>query len=386
MEKYNQHLKRGYIPTYLRIRLETFMVIGMLLMNILGCANAVEIDKSDHYDGSRFFNPTMKEKYSPGFTDVFKMAREGRPEWPDSLENFAIPKIDETLSENQIRITFVNHATFLIQLPGINILTDPVWSEKVGPFSLVGAKRVRKPGIEFEKLPRIDIVLISHNHYDHLDVETLKNLNKTHSPRVLVPLGDKQLIESIGIHDVQEMDWWDSVEITPTLNVVFAPTQHSSRRGVFDLDKSLWGSFFITNNESKIYFGGDAAYSTHYSDIKKRLGSPDISLLGIGDYLPRWFMKNIHMNPEEAVQAHKDLGSKISIGMHHGTFQNSSVTYEQPATDLKRALIENELPNESFLIQLEGQSIVFQKDFGEQIKVYQDKLSSVTGPPGVTHD
>ena len=147
---------------------------------------------------------------------------------------------------------------------------------------------------------------------------------------VLVPIGDKALIESIGIKDVHELDWWDSVELNPDTRITFTPTQHSSRRGLFDLDKSLWGSFYIQNRERAVYFAGDAAYSTHYAEIKNRLGSPDIALLSIGDYLPRWFMKPIHMAPSEAVAAHKDLEVKLSIGMHFGTSQNSAVPFGQP--------------------------------------------------------
>lgn len=335
------------------------MVFGFSLFHLLGCTPAAAIKISDHFNGTKFHNPTMTTEYSPGFSDVFRMAREGRPKWPEHVENLGIPRPNEELGPDDIGLTFVNHATFLIQFPGLNILTDPVWSDKVGPISWLGMKRVRAPGIKLEELPKIDVIVISHNHYDHLDIETLIKLNERFSPKVLVPLGDKALIESIGFKDVQELDWWTSVEIKPNTLITFTPTQHSSRRGLFDLDKSLWGSYFIQHRGRSVYFGGDAAYSTHYVDIKKRLGSPDVALLPIGDYLPRWFMQPIHMNPAEAVAAHKDLGARLSIAMHFETFQNSAVTIDQPLKDLHEATKKEELSQDRFIALEVGETRVY---------------------------
>jgi len=220
-------------------------------------------------------------------------------------------------------------------------------------------KRVRAPGVQLEALPHINVIVISHNHYDHLDIATLMKLNERFAPKVLVPVGDKALVESIGFKDVQELDWWASVEINPSTLITFTPTQHSSRRGLFDLDKSLWGSYFIQHGGRSVYFGGDAGYSSHYAEIKKRLGSPDIALLPIGDYLPRWFMQPIHMNPAEAAAAHKDLGAKLSIAMHFETFQNSAVTFDQPLKDLHEAT-KKEALSQGRLIALEvGETRVY---------------------------
>jgi L-ascorbate metabolism protein UlaG (beta-lactamase superfamily) len=335
------------------------MVFGFCLFQLSSCASAVEIKDSDHFNGKKFHNPTMTEEYSPSFSDVFRMAREGRPEWPEHVENRGVPRLHEELGPDDISLTFVNHSTFLIQLHGLNILTDPVWSDRVGPMSWFGIKRVRAPGVEFEDLPKIDVIVVSHNHYDHLDVATLRKLNEQSNPMVLVPIGDKALIESIGVKDVRELDWWESVELNADTRITFTPTQHSSRRGLFDLDKSLWGSYFIQHRGKKVYFAGDAAYSTHYAEIRNRLGSPDIALLGIGDYLPRWFMKPIHMAPAEAVAAHKDLGAKSSIGMHFGTFQNSAVAFGQPPKDLKEALEKEMLSLDSFIVLYEGETKIY---------------------------
>ena len=167
------------------------------------------------------------------------------------------------------------------------------------------------------------------------------------------------MIESIGLKDVHELDWWESIQINPNTRIISTPTQHTSRRGIFDQNKSLWGSYFIQTGRRSIYFGGDAAYSTHYTEIKNRIGSPDIALLPIGDYLPRWFMKPLHLTPAEAVVAHKDLGAKLSIGMHFDTFQNSAVGFGQPPEDLKQALDKEMLSRDSFIVLHEGETRIY---------------------------
>jgi L-ascorbate metabolism protein UlaG (beta-lactamase superfamily) len=253
----------------------------------------------------------------------------------------------------------VNHATLLIQTQDINILTDPIWSKRASPLSFIGPGRARLPGVKFDDLPYIDLVVISHNHYDHLDRKTLKRLHERFAPKVLVAVGDKKLVQSTGMTDVQELDWWESVEIRPGITVTFTPTQHFSARGLFDRQKSLWGSYMIQNQGRRIYFGGDAAYSTHYAEIRKRLGAPDIALLPIGAYKPRFFMKPLHMDPAEAVEAHVDLRSTQSIAMHFGTFQMSSEGIEQPLTDLRAALLKKGVSEERFVALHEGETRIY---------------------------
>lgn len=253
----------------------------------------------------------------------------------------------------------MNHATFLIQFPGINILVDPVWATHAGPLGWLGPARVREPGVIFDDLPRIDLVLISHNHYDHLDAATMKRLASRFSPKVLVPLGNKRLIRSFGIADVHEMDWWNDIQIIPSLSIILTPAQHFSARTPFDRQKSLWGGFMIRHRNHQIYFEGDSGYSPHFVDIRKRLGSPDISILGIGAYEPQWFMQPMHMNPAEAVQAHIDLGSRRSIAMHFGTFQLSAEAIDQPSIDLRDALRNRGIPEADFLVPLEGETRFF---------------------------
>ncbi|MCM5553352.1 MBL fold metallo-hydrolase [Pleomorphomonas sp. NRK KF1] len=334
------------------------VLLATVFPSLLGCASAPERGVSDHFDGRKFYNPTLEEQLSPGLGDVLGMVKEGRAKWPEFVETTGTPQLGEKLAPNGMAITFVNHATFLIQLPGVNILTDPVWSTRAGPLGLLGPKRVREPGIKLTELPRIDVVVISHNHYDHLDVETLKKLNQRWSPQFIVPVGDRELMETIGIRRIDEMDWWERVVIGGKTQIVFTPAQHSSARGLFDRDKSLWGSYFIERNGRSIYFGGDSGYSTHYTEIRHRLGSPDVALLGIGSYAPSWFMRPIHMDPAEAVAAHKDLGAKLSIGMHFGTFQLSAEAFDEPQEKLKSALDDAGLSQDRFITLGEGETWV----------------------------
>ena len=314
---------------------------------------------SDHFNGNRFFNPTLPKDFAPSRRSTFKMMREPRKQWPDWVENTGVYRLNETLGANEVAITFVNHATFLIQINGVGILTDPVWSERASPFRRIGPKRVRRPGVPFEGLPAIDVVLLSHNHYDHLDIATLKQLRQRFAPTVFTADGDARLVVPLGFKEVHELDWWDDVQFNDVLKVTFVPAQHFSARGLFDRQKSLWGGYMIESQGRRIYFGGDSGYSTHFSDIKARLGPPDIAMLGIGAYEPRWFMKPVHMNPAEAVCAHRDLGAKQSIGMHFGTFQLTTEAIDQPLEDLTQALSDDGVPNSQFIVLQEGETRVF---------------------------
>jgi L-ascorbate metabolism protein UlaG (beta-lactamase superfamily) len=218
---------------------------------------------------------------------------------------------------------------------------------------------VRKPGVAFDDLPKIDLVLLSHNHYDHLDLSTLRKLRKTFSPIVLVAAGDARLVGPLGFTDMRELDWWDATHIGDALTITFVPAQHSSARGLRDRHRSLWGGYMIESRGRRVYFSGDSGYSKHFSDIKLRLGSPDIAMLPIGAYEPRWFMKPIHMNPAEAVRAHRDLRAKHSIGMHFGTFQLTTEAIDQPLLDLNVALGESDILDGEFVTLHEGETSIY---------------------------
>lgn len=329
---------------------------------------------TDHYDGKRFFNPTAPD--STGLWKALKMFASVRFEkWPKVVANHTALDLSHPLGPEQVAVTFVNHATVLTQLPGLNILTDPIWSERASPFSWVGPQRVRAPGIAWEDLPKIGLVLISHNHYDHMDLPTLKKLSRRDRPLILVPLGDKTLLRSQGIKYLEELDWWDQLPINGEITVTFAPTQHFSGRGLRSRNYSLWGSYMIQHRDHLIYFGGDSGYSPHYGEIRKRFGSVDLAFLPIGSYAPRWFMKAVHMNPEEAIQAHRDLQSKHSIAIHFGTFQLSAEALEAPVRELETARAQAGLAPESFHVLPEGVTRIYSlcsKSLSQEFDKQQD--------------
>jgi L-ascorbate metabolism protein UlaG (beta-lactamase superfamily) len=334
-----------------------------ILLTLIGClsccAAGPRYPKSDHFDGEKFLNPTTSNEEG-GFFRIFQYLAHRNPKpWPAKVDNLPEKLWLEQIPEGQVVATFINHATVLLQFHGFNVLTDPVYSERASPLSWVGPKRHRPPGIALEHLPRIDLVVISHNHYDHLDLATIQRLEATFHPLFLVPLGDELILKNAGATRIQEMDWWDVRQIPSHGEITFAPTQHFSARGLFDRNKTLWGSYYLKIDGVRVYFGGDSAYSVHFAEIKNRQGAPDLSLLPIGAYEPRWFMKSVHMNPAEAVQAHVDLGSARSIGIHFGTFQLTDEAIDQPVIDLESEKERRNMAPEAFLALKEGQPMLF---------------------------
>ena len=297
-----------------------------------------------HFDGKRFRNTTPTMRWS---TEVFKWLLSRRPEaWPDAVESVAAP-LPMTRSDG-LRVTLVNHATVLIQVCGLNILTDPVWSDRVGPYRMLSCRRVRAPGIAFDDLPPIDLILLSHDHYDHLDVPTLKRLMTRDQPRLLTGLGVDTSLSIEGLDGAEALDWWESRHINTDVRVTFAPCRHFSGRGLNDQDATLWGSFVLHTPHGAVYFGGDTGYGPHFEEVRKLLGPMTLALLPIGCYEPRWFMGPVHMAPEEAVRAHQDLGATRSLGIHFGTFRLGDEGYERPGADLKAAVASAGLPPEAF--------------------------------------
>ncbi len=329
------------------------IILAVLFFSFIASAKKYPI--SDHYDGEKFFNPEGHDIKSFWTVLKWKLTSETSP-WPESIpnSNYTLPPLETKKGV----VTFINHASFLVQLPGVNVLTDPIYSERASPVKFAGPKRVRAPGIEFELLPPIDVVVISHNHYDHLDLETLQRLDGKYHPLFLVPLGDEKLLKNAGIQNVKELDWWDEVQVKD-LKITFAPSQHWSARGLFDKCESLWGSFMLDHNGSKIYFAGDTGYGNHFSKIHERIGAPLLSLLPIGAYEPRWFMRAFHMNPEEALKAHEDLGSFLSFGMHMGTFQLTDEAYDRPVKDLHMSRQKMGISPEKFRILDQGESYTY---------------------------
>lgn len=310
---------------------------------------------SDHCDGHVFFNPSGTKPKR--FTDFLKWRFSNkRKSWPKWIENNSKPELACVINDDEIALTFINHVTFLIQTSGLNILTDPVFSNRVSPSRHIGPKRVRAPGLALEELPKIDLVLVSHNHYDHMDLPSIKHIAHTHQPLFIVPLGNSHFLKKVGALNVIEMDWWQSHSIQ-TINVTLVPAQHWSSRNLKDRNRALWGGFVLQTQKHQIYFAGDTGYSGHFQQIRERIGKVDIALLPIGAYEPRWFMQDQHLNPEDAVLAHIDLNAALSIGMHFGTFQLTDEGYDQPINDLKHALYKHNISNFSVLDV--GQTLIY---------------------------
>ncbi len=325
-----------------------------ILLLVSFSVNSSADRKSDHFDGKAFYNPQGNNVKT--LWDLIEWKWNAHPVlWPENVSNkhYPVPTFSES---DKAVVTFINHASFLIQLPGLNVLTDPVFSQRASPLKFAGPKRVRAPGIIIDDLPPIHVVIISHNHYDHLDLESLKLIDEKFHPLFLVPLGDGKLLKSEGLQIVREMDWWEESKIRENI-ITFAPAQHWSGRKPWDKNESLWGSFMITTPSSKIYFAGDTGYSDHFLQIKSRLGAPDVALLPIGAYKPRYFMKTHHMNPEEALRAHIDLGAATSVGMHFGTFQLSDEGIEEPVSDLRLARKQHQVKEDHFIVLDQGDSI-----------------------------
>jgi L-ascorbate metabolism protein UlaG (beta-lactamase superfamily) len=310
-----------------------------------------------HHHGKRFRNPSGAAGRGLKALLLWAASRQ-RQRWPARVENTHQPAIPGALPRGAIAATFINQSSFLLQLGSFNLLTDPVYSERVGPLNLGGPKRVRAPGVPFDALPRIDGVLLSHNHYDHLDLPTLKRLARAGDPLVVTGLRNGRLLRQHGLRRVIELDWWEGHELGERLSVTFVPAQHFSSRGLHDRDRTLWGGFVLQAGAQRIYFAGDSGYGQHFQEIGRRVGPMDLALIPIGAYEPRWFMHPMHVNPAEAVQAHLDVQSRFSLGMHFGTFQLTDEGIEDPIHALRAALRARGVPVEQFRAPEFGQTVV----------------------------
>jgi L-ascorbate metabolism protein UlaG (beta-lactamase superfamily) len=308
--------------------------------------------RSDHFDGRRFFNPGGAN--GQPLWKVPRMLLTPRTRWPSEIA--VEPRRPPTPEPDEVVVTFVGHATFLIQTAAANVLIDPVYSRRASPLPFAGPRRARAPGVRFDDLPPISLVLLSHNHYDHCDLGTLRLLERRFHPMVVTPHGNGRLLRAAGISRIEEIDWWESASTVP-IPVTLTPAQHFSARHVFDRNRALWGGFLIEAGGHRILHAGDSGYGSHFREMAARLGPIDLALLPIGAYEPRWFMKDIHMNPAEAVQAHLDLAARRSIAMHFGTFQLTPEGIEEPAHQLADALRERGLPAEQFRPVEVGESV-----------------------------
>jgi L-ascorbate metabolism protein UlaG (beta-lactamase superfamily) len=313
---------------------------------------------SDHYDGERFFNPSG----IPGknFSDVLRWWwREERTPWPKSVEVPVAPPLPVVLPKGELHVTFIGHATFLLRTSEWSLLTDPHFTERASPMSFAGPKRVRRPAYTLQEIPKVDFVFVSHNHYDHMDIGSLREIQKRFQSEIIVPLKNEVVLNERGLNQVTTLDWWQTIQ-RGTLKITLTPAEHWSARGLWDRNKALWGGAIIEWGKERIFFAGDTGYGPHFSTIRSRLGQPSLSLLPIGAYEPRWFMKNHHMNPDEAVMAHVDLAAKNSLGMHFGTFQLTNEGLDDPEKDLTKALRDRKVSAEIFRAARFGETMILQ--------------------------
>lgn len=290
---------------------------------------------SDHFDGERFHNT---EPFDKGAFDLIRFAFTREPgEWKRDLSAPKQPPPLPWAGQGALRVTVVNHATVLIQADGLNILTDPIWSERASPLSWAGPRRYIAPGVRFEDLPPISAVLISHNHYDHLDLPTLQRLKTAHDPLFLVGLGEGDILRTAGITRIVELDWWQSHSLGNGRKVWGAPALHWTGRQLTDRNRSLWLSWVLETAGGPVYFAGDTGYGTQFKAARERFGPMRLALLPIGAYKPRWLTAYQHLDPGQAVQAFGDLQAQAALGIHFGTFELSDDGQHEPVADLAQA-------------------------------------------------
>jgi L-ascorbate metabolism protein UlaG (beta-lactamase superfamily) len=306
---------------------------------------------SDHFDGTRFFNPGGIAPL--GFRALMRWQFNGeRQRWAKEVESpFAQAKPDARVSGDGMRITMAGHASMLVQVAGLNILTDPVWSDRASPFSFAGPKRVTPPGIRFEDLPDIDLVLVSHNHYDHLDMATLKRLQAGHKPHFITPLGNDTIIRrAVPDARISVMDWGDRLPISDGIAIDAEPAHHWSARGTGDRSMALWAAFVVSTPSGKIYHVGDTGFhdGINYRAAGEKHGGFRLAILPFGAYEPRWFMLGQHQNPDEAVKGMQFANASYVAGHHFATFQLTDEAIGAPVSALAIALLEQGVAAERF--------------------------------------
>ena len=349
----------------LTISIIMLALAGCLLFSGHGAESNTSAEKmqqvSDHFNGEQYFNPGYQQSL-PGQQPkrsgwIWRwIFRNDWPEWPEVKGSLPGPLPVERVPVGTLRITPVGHATFLIQIDELNILTDPIWSDRCSPVSWAGPRRHKEPGIRFEDLPPIDAVLVSHNHYDHLDLVTLRRLAERGTRRSLVTLGNFRLVQGVGIPIIEELDWWQSVQLSPNVSVTLVPAQHFSSRTPWDRNKTLWGSFVISGPSGNVFFAGDTGYGPHFQEIAHRFSPIKVAILPISPFRPQQSNEpphehrpGVHMGPAEAVQAHIDLRAHVSIASHFQIFQIGSDGFYDAVNELAFTLKERNLKPDVFI-------------------------------------
>lgn len=359
----------------------TTLRAGRLLASaVLACVCAACTHVNPYYDPAQrhhtragFRNNYVDHFFTGSFWRwQWQRWREGLPKPPANTAGLQPLRLDlGWLQQNRTEssATWIGHATVLLQAGGLNILTDPIFSERASPVSWAGPKRKAPPALKLAELPHIDVVIVSHNHYDHLDLPSLKALNAQRGgpPLFLMPLGVGDWLRAQGIDRVAQLDWWQSRALGET-KLHFVPVQHWSARGLFDRFETLWGGWVIETRDDgqplTMFFTGDTGYSKDFADIQRRFGDMDFAMIPIGAYEPRWFMRNQHVDPDEAVQIHLDLRASRSLGIHWGAFELTDESLDEPPQRLRQALKAHAVDEQAFVAVQPG-SILKIKNFNQ---------------------
>ncbi len=336
------------------------VVAGVLLMHACATRPVVERAVSDHFDGQVFVNYEPVERTFKQFLNWMMNRDPGH--WPEYTQRAPGPKPLQRVNGDQLVVTMVGHSTLLIQTDGLNILTDPIWSDRASPFSFVGPHRAHPPALAFDDLPPIDLVLVSHGHYDHMDLPTLKRLYERFQPRILVGLGQGSYLRRAGISNYTEMDWWQRFDYQSgdgdVAGKVWAvPVRHWSARWLGDRNRALWAGFVIETDSGPIFFAGDTGDGDHFRQIADRFGAPRLALLPIGAYLPRDFMVQAHTSPDDAFDVHQRMAAQTSIAIHFGTFRLGDDGETEAADRLRELIAEADQPLRPFLIPPFGEPL-----------------------------
>lgn len=313
--------------------------------------------QSDHFDGERFHNIHPKRQKS--LRDILRWQTQRAPQEPWRWEEPQAPAdpVEQRVTGERLRVTYINHATLLIQQHGLNILTDPLWGKRASPFDCIGPKRFQAPGLSIEQLPPIDLILVSHNHYDHLDLHSLRLLaERFPQAKVVTGLGNAALIATTGFTEVVELDWWQTLALNERLVLHAVPAQHWSARARADTNRTLWMGFVLASAEGPLLFPGDTGLGPEFALIRERFGPLRFASLPIGAYAPRWFMRDNHMSPDDAVQAHRILEAQQSMAIHFGTFNLSDEGQFDPPRDLQVALDQHAVDPATFGVPYPGQA------------------------------
>lgn len=353
--------------------LAALLVLAACRTNISASGEQARPD-STHFDGKLYFNPWIPPE---GTSVQGPQPRRGTtwwvwrflfgtdwPDWPDATDDTQGPAPAARVPTGALRITPVGHSTFLVQMDGLNLLTDPIWSDRASPVSWAGPRRHMQPALRFEDLPHIDAILISHDHYDHLDLPTLKRLAKRGVSRALVTLGNSDLVRGTGIPAVDELDWWQKMRLSPDVTVTLVPAQHFSSRTFWDRNETLWGGFVISGSSGNVYYAGDTGYGPHFREIARRFSPIRVAILPISPFNPQLPKETpheirsvMHMGPAEAVQAHEDLGAQQSIAAHFRVFQLGPDGFDDAVNGLASALKERNVQAGAFVAPTMGQAI-----------------------------